>query len=435
MQIYLVGGAVRDRLLGLPVRERDYLVVGATPEAMRSRGFRQVGRDFPVFLHPQTHAQYALARSQRDQIAAGMEPRPQAKPEVTLEEDLARRDLTINAMAESEAGELIDPFGGQRDLQQRCLRHVSAAFTEDPVRVLRVARFMARYHTQGFRVAPETVDLMRRMARTGQLDGLVGERVWQELVSALGYANPLPFFTSLRACDALDRVFPELNRLWGVPQPPNWHPEIDCGVHSMMTLQAACALSAAPEVRFAALTHDLGKGTTPAQILPGHHGHEARGARLVESLCARLHAPKRFRQLGVACACYHGLCHRLDELKPSTILKLLSGMDAFRQPVRFAQFLLVCEADYRGRRGFAERPYPQAEKFRRLFEAAQQIDVQTLLATRADAGGGPVAAGDAQPRVSGKTIGEALRRARLRAMREALDPKVAPGYRKTNLTH
>ncbi|MEN8167909.1 MAG: multifunctional CCA addition/repair protein [Pseudomonadota bacterium] len=400
MRIFLVGGALRDRLLGLPVRERDFVVVGATAEQMLEQGFQQVGRDFPVFLHPQTHEEYALARSRR-RPGKG-DGRPHADPSVSLEEDLARRDLTINALAESEDGLLIDPFGGRQDLRARLLRHVSPAFTEDPVRVLRLARFMARYQGLGFRVAEETLVLMRRMAESGALDALVAERVWQELTGALACEDPRPFFDTLRCCGALVRVFPEIDRLWGVPQPKHWHPEIDCGIHSMLVLRMACRLSPLLEVRFAALTHDLGKGTTPDEMLPSHHGHEARGARLVGRLCERLRAPKRFRLLAERCANYHGLCHRLDELNPRTIIRLLERLDAFRQPEAFASYLLVCEADYRGRQGRENRPYPQAREFQRLFDAARQVDTCTL-----------------QYLSDGRAIGKALHDLRLAAIKAA----------------
>ena len=311
MRIYLVGGALRDRLLGLSPQERDFVVVGATPEQMRQAGYLQVGRDFPVFLHPETREQYALARTQRTSRDETPEPQAYADPSVSIEQDLARRDLTINAMAEAPDGTLVDPFGGQQDLQDKWLRHVSPAFVEDPVRDLRVARFMARYHLLGFRVAPETLTLMQDMGDAGQLDALVPERVWQELIGALGCEEPQPFFTTLRECGALSHIFPEIDRLWGVPQPTYWHPEVDCGVHTMLALKVACALTPSPEVRFAVLTHDLGKGTTPPEVLPSHHGHEHRGVDLVRQLCERLRAPRRYTVLAQRCARYHGQCHRL----------------------------------------------------------------------------------------------------------------------------
>ena len=399
MQIFLVGGAVRDRLLGLPVKERDYVVVGATQETMLQQGFKQVGRDFPVFLHPHTHEEYALART--DRIRTGGEPGalPHADPQVTLEQDLARRDLTINAIAQDSTGKLIDPFDGLVDLQRRQLRHVSSAFIEDPIRVLRVARFMARYQVFGFQVAPATLALMTEMVQTDALDELVPERVWQELSRALATDDPTPFFLTLRSCGALSRVLPEIDRLWGVPQPTHWHPEVDCGIHTMLTLQIACRLSGSLAVRFAALTHDLGKGVTPKDLLPSHHGHEAVGSRVIGELCDRLRVPKRCQVLAQRCARYHGHCHRLDELQPKTVLKLLERLDAFRQPESFNEFLLVCEADYRGREGYQERSYPQATRCIQLFEAARNVDRESLRG------------------LQGRMVAEALRAIRLKAIR------------------
>lgn len=404
MQVYLVGGAVRDRLLRRQVKERDYVVVGATQEQMLALGYRQVGRDFPVFLHPETQDEYALARTQRYSTAAGL---PYADPSVTLEQDLARRDLTINALAQTPGGELIDPFGGEEDLRRRVLRHISPAFAEDPVRVLRVARFMARYGALGFTVAEETSALMRQLAEGGQLDRLVPERVWQELAGALNEADPRPFFDSLRHCGALARVLPEIDALYGVPQPSRWHPEVDCGEHTLMALAVACELSESPEVRFAALTHDLGKATTPNRILPSHYGHEARGERLVTQLCHRLKAPSRFRELAVSCAVYHGYTHRLFELRPKTIVKLLKSLDAFRRPERLAQFLLVCEADFRGRGDFQARPYPQSAELWRLYEAARDVSLS------------PSEAAD-----EGWLRGEAVYRARVRRVASAVSARV-----------
>ncbi|MEL0585727.1 MAG: multifunctional CCA addition/repair protein [Candidatus Thiodiazotropha sp. (ex. Lucinoma kazani)] len=394
MQVYLVGGAVRDRLLGREIRERDFVVVGGTPEAMLTQGFQKVGRDFPIFLHPHTHEEYALARSVRPSDHQPGEVIYDAS--VTLEEDLARRDLTINAIAEDNQGQLIDPFGGCKDLHNRQLRHVSDAFCEDPIRILRIARFMARYADLEFTIAPETRQLLIQMVQAGKLDRLVPERVWQELVGALGERKPEYFFTTLRELGAQQRVFPEVDALWGVPQPTRWHPEVDCGVHTLMALAVACRLSESREVRFAALTHDLGKGATPERILPSHYGHEGRGARLVKQLCDRLKAPARFRELACRCATYHGYLHRLYELQPKTILKLLMGLDAFRQPQRLSDFVLVCQADFQGRDGFTQRPYPQAQVLIQLYQAAAEVTSETVGTT-----------------LIGKLLGDAIRRQRV----------------------
>jgi tRNA nucleotidyltransferase (CCA-adding enzyme) len=384
MRTYLVGGAVRDRLLGRPVTERDYVVVGATPDEMVARGFQQVGKDFPVFLHPETKEEYALARTERKTAPGYHGFLVHAAPDVTLEEDLRRRDLTINALAEDEEGRLIDYYGGLADLEYRVLRHVSAAFAEDPVRILRVARFAARYADLGFRVADETLGLMRSMVASGEVDALVPERVWQELVKALAEAKPSPFFKVLRGCGALARLFPEIDRLWGIPQPAKWHPEIDTGVHTMMVVDMAARISTDPAVRFAALTHDLGKGTTPREILPSHKGHEERSVALIEDLCRRLRVPKRYRELAVVAARYHGLIHKVGELRPRMIVELLEGADAFRRPERFAQVLLACEADYRGRTSYEERSYPQAECLLRSLAAALTVDAGAIAAATED---------------------------------------------------
>jgi len=370
MQVYLVGGAVRDRLLGRPVKERDFVVVGARPEELEAQGFVPVGREFPVFLHPQTHEEYALARLER-KVAPGYRGfTTQSSPEVTLEEDLRRRDLTINAMAESPAGEIIDPYGGQRDLEARLLRHVSAAFVEDPVRVLRVARFAARYAELGFRVADETVALMQAMTDSGELSALVPERVWQETERALGEARPEVFFETLRQCGALPAIFPEIAALFGVPQPPRWHPEIDTGVHVMLALRYAARAGYCQRVRFAVLMHDLGKACTAPEHWPSHRGHEEAGVPLIEALCTRLKVPNGFRDLAVLTARHHAVVHRAKELRPATVLKLLETTDAFRRPERFEELLLACEADARGRTGLETQPYPQADLFRRAHAAA-----------------------------------------------------------------
>lgn len=386
MKTYLVGGAVRDRLLGLPVRERDWVVTGATPEDMTRRGFRPVGREFPVFLHPETGEEYALARTERKSGRGYHGFVFHAAPDVPLEADLRRRDLTINAIAEAEDGSLIDPFGGRADLDRRLLRHVSPAFVEDPLRVLRVARFAARFAGLGFRVAGETLALMRELSASGELEQLTPERVFEETRKALASDAPQVFFRVLRDCGALAVLFPELDRLFGVPQPERHHPEIDTGLHTLLVLEQAAGLSAEPAVRFAALLHDLGKGLTPAALLPRHHGHESRGVPLVEQVCERLRVPRAWRELAVLVCRWHLHCHRAAELKPATILKLLEATDAFRRPERFAQFLLACEADARGRRGLEDRDYPQADYLRRALRAAADVNAAALAAETSGGG-------------------------------------------------
>jgi tRNA nucleotidyltransferase (CCA-adding enzyme) len=397
MRVYLVGGAVRDALLGLPVRERDWVVVGSTREELLRLGYREVGRDFPVFLHPSTHEEYALARRER-KIAPGYRGfTVEFGSEVTLEEDLARRDLTINAIAQSSDGNLVDPFGGKRDIDSRILRHVSAAFIEDPVRVLRLARFGARFEPLGFRVNAETMSLMRSMVARQEVDALVAERVWQETEKALQEPAAGTFFRVLRECGALARIFPEIDLLFGVPQPPEWHPEIDTGVHTLMVLDEAVKLSTDTRVRFAALVHDLGKGATPRDEWPSHRGHEEHSVVLIESLAARLRIPSDYRELALIVARYHGIVHRAFELRPKTILDFLEKSDAIRRPERFAQALLACEADSRGRTGWEARPYPQRDY---------------LLAARAAAASIKPSAAEAAAR-SGPQIAEHVRRMRL----------------------
>ncbi len=373
MQVYLVGGAVRDGLLGLPVKERDWVVIGATREELLRANYREVGRDFPVFLHPETHEEYALARLERKVSPGYRGFAVDFGPQVTLEQDLGRRDLTINAIARSEDGALLDPYGGKRDLEARLLRHVSPAFVEDPVRVLRVARFAARFAPLGFRVAPETNELMRAMVERGEVDALVAERVWQETDKALREPCAAEFFRVLRACGALRSIYPEIDALFGVPQPAQWHPEIDTGLHTLMVLDQAAQLSASPTVRFAALVHDLGKGTTPRADWPSHHGHEQRSVDLIDKLCARLRVPTEYRDLAVIVARYHGNVHRAFELRPATILEMLEKADAFRRPERFAQVLLACEADSRGRLGLEQKPYPQREYLHAAQAAAAAV--------------------------------------------------------------
>jgi tRNA nucleotidyltransferase (CCA-adding enzyme) len=373
MQVYLVGGAVRDRLLGLPVKERDWVVVGGTREQLLKQQYREVGRDFPVFLHPESHEEYALARLER-KVAAGYRGfAVEFGPQVTLQEDLSRRDLTINAIAQSADGTLVDPYGGLGDLEARVLRHVSPAFIEDPVRVLRVARFAARFEALGFNIAPETMELMRAMVERGEVDALVAERVWQETEKALRESHAGAFFRALRDCGALKVIYPELDRLYGVPQPAQWHPEIDSGVHTMMVLEQAVLLSTDTKIRFAALVHDLGKGLTPPAEWPSHRGHEARSVELIEALCERLRVPAEYRELAVIVARYHGNVHRAFELRPSTVVDVLEKTDAFRRPERFEQALLACEADSRGRLGLEHSPYPQREYLQRARLAAAAV--------------------------------------------------------------
>ena len=400
MQVYLVGGAVRDELLGLPVSERDWCVVGSTPDELESQGYRPVGKDFPVFLHPDTGEEYALARTERKTAAGYHGFAFNTSPDVTIEDDLERRDLTINALARDSDGKLIDPFGGEADLDARLLRHVSDAFAEDPVRVLRVAKFAARFHALGFRIAEPTLELMRTMVENGEVDALVPDRVWKETETALRTTGSRHFFEALRACGALARVFPEVDALYGVPQPEKWHPEIDTGLHTMMVLDQAEALTPSGAVRFAALVHDLGKATTPAYRLPSHPGHEAQSVKLINSMAQRLPIPKAWRELGCLVAEYHTHCHKALELRPDTVLKVLERTDAFRRPERFENFLLACEADARGRLGLEDRDYPQADYLRGAFRAAAGIDA------------GRVAAEN-----EGRDIPGAIRRARLDALK------------------
>jgi tRNA nucleotidyltransferase (CCA-adding enzyme) len=403
MKIFLVGGAVRDRLLGRPHHENDYVVVGATPDDLLGLGYRPVGKDFPVFLHPATGEQYALARTERKTGPGyyGFETR--FAPDVTLEEDLARRDLTVNAMALDADGTLVDPYGGLADLEARVLRHVSPAFVEDPLRVLRVARFAARFAPLGFSIAPATMELMRRIVSAGELAALVPERVWVETERALAEERPAVYFDVLRACGALRAVFPEVAALDGVPQPERWHPEIDTGVHTMQVLAVAASLSPDTEVRFAALVHDVGKGTTPPAEWPRHLGHEERGAAMILTMCERLRVPNGHRDLAVLVARHHARVHRAAELRPGTILELFEATDAFRRPERFEEMLLACEADARGR-GPERRaaPYPQAGLLRRARAAAAEArPAPTAFAS----GNGPI-------------IAEHVRAARIEAIRE-----------------
>jgi len=380
MKTYLVGGAVRDELLGYPFSEKDWVVVGATVEAMLALGYQQVGKDFPVFLHPETKDEYALARTERKTAPGYKGFAVHATPDVTLEDDLLRRDLTINAIAKDTDGTLVDPFGGVKDIEARILRHVSPAFAEDPVRILRVARFAARYAHLGFSIASETMTLMRNMVDAGEVDALVPERVWQEMEKALGEKTPVQFVEVLRECGALQKIMPELDRLWGVPQPPEHHPEIDTGIHTMMVLEQACVLSEDKQVRFAALMHDLGKGTTPKAEWPKHVAHEARGAKIVLELCQRLRVPNDYRDLAEQVARFHLHYHRALELKPATMVKTLEELDAYRRPERFEKFLIASEADARGRPGYETREFKQGDYFRHAFQASLQVDINELRA-------------------------------------------------------
>jgi tRNA nucleotidyltransferase (CCA-adding enzyme) len=403
MKVYLVGGAVRDELLGRTARERDWVVVGATPQQMLDAGYRQVGRDFPVFLHPDTGEEYALARTERKTGPGYRGFELSFSPDVTLEDDLRRRDLTINAIARAPDGTLVDPHGGRADLEARRLRHVSEAFNEDPVRILRVARFLARYEPLGFSIAPETLARMRAIVAAGEADALVPERTWQETAKALTEPAPQSWLRALRECGALARIFPELDALYGVPQPEQWHPEIDTGLHMELVMQAVASLTPEPRIRFAALMHDLGKGRTPRTRWPRHVGHENAGARLAEALCERLRVPVDYRELAVLAARWHGLVHRALELRPRTVLELLETCDAFRRPERFRELLLACEADHRGRGGHRDRPYPQADRLREA-----QAKAAAIVLGEADRAG-----------LAGEQIGKLLRQRRLAALKTA----------------
>lgn len=377
MKTYLVGGSVRDEILGLPVTDHDYVVVGSSPDEMIQLGYRPVGKDFPVFLHPESQEQYALARTER-KVSRGYKGfEVYASPEVTLQEDLARRDLTINSIAKDQDGNVIDPFDGVADLEAGVLRHISPAFTEDPVRVLRTARFAARF---GFRIAPETLALMSEMVHNGEVDALVPERMWQELARGLMERKPSRMFYALRECSALARIMPEVNTLFGVPQPAQYHPEIDTGVHVMMVIDHAASKNYSLPVRFAALTHDLGKGTTPPEEWPRHIGHEVRSVQLLRDLCERIRATNEARDLALLVARYHGDVHRAMELRPATIAGMLQAVDAYRKPERFEAFLQACACDFHGRPGYAEKPYLQAGRLLEAFIAAKSVDAGAIAA-------------------------------------------------------
>ncbi|BDB72019.1 multifunctional CCA addition/repair protein [Comamonas thiooxydans] len=413
-KVFKVGGAVRDALLGLPVNDTDWVVVGATPEQMSARGFVPVGRDFPVFLHPRTHEEYALARTERKN---GMGYRGfvvHTAADVTLEEDLARRDLTINSIAapadwtgNGDLEDLVDPYHGQQDLKNRVLRHVTDAFREDPVRILRLARFAARF--TDFSVAPETMELMREMVAAGEVDALVPERVWQEISRGLMEERPSRMFEILRECGALVRLLPELDKLWGVPQRAEYHPEIDCGVHAMMVLDMSARLQAPLSVRFACLCHDFGKGTTPTDVLPRHIGHEQRSARLLLQVCERWRVPNDCKELAEVVAREHGNIHRSHELNAAALLRLLERCDAIRKPQRFEEALQACECDARGRLGFEDAAYPQRQRLGNALKAALAVET------------GPIAQAAAQRGLKGKAIGDAVSKAREQAITAYLE--------------
>lgn len=411
MKKYLVGGAVRDALLGLPVKDKDWVVVGATPQQMLDAGYQQVGRDFPVFLHPVTREEYALARTERKSGAGYTGFTCYAAPDVTLEQDLLRRDLTVNALAQDNDGHVIDPYGGLSDLKNRLLRHVSPAFSEDPLRVLRVARFAARYAHLSFRIADETLRLMQEITRAGELDHLTPERVWKETENALTTRNPQVYFQTLRDCGALNVLFPEIDALYGVPAPAKWHPEIDTGVHTLMTLTMAAMLSPSVDIRFATLCHDVGKALTPKELWPRHHGHGAAGVRLVSQLCERLRVPNEIRDLAKLVAEFHDLVHTFPILKPATIIKLFDAIDAWRKPQRVEQIALTSEADVRGRTGFEACEYPQGRLLREAWDVARAVPTKAVI----DAG------------FKGAAVREELTRRRINAVaqwKEARCPQV-----------
>lgn len=401
MNRYLVGGAVRDRLLNLPVKEKDWVVVGATPEELLRQGYVTVGKDFPVFLHPETKEEYALARTERKSGKGYKGFEVNASPEVTLEEDLKRRDLTINAIAQTVDGTLIDPYGGQSDLQNKILRHVSPAFVEDPLRVLRVARFMARLAPLGFKIAPETMQLMQTIVANDEMEALTPERIWKECEKSLAAESPVAFLRTLRASGALKRILPEVDKLYGVPQPKMWHPEIDTGIHIEMALEMATQLTVDPQIRFAVLMHDVGKGVTPEALWPQHVGHEDLGVELIEAAATRLKIPNAYSELAILVSKYHTYTHRSDKLNPSTMLNVLERLDAFRRGDRFEQFLIACIADALGRGGFSEESYPQADILRQALIAAKRVDIKMLTSTK---------------RFEGEALREAIRQVRVAAI-------------------
>jgi len=412
MQIYLVGGAVRDALLGIPVQERDWLVIGATPTDMIAKGFTPVGKDFPVFLHPETKEEYALARTERKSGRGYTGFVFHTSPDITIEEDLKRRDLTINAIAQNSNGEIIDPFGGRHDLETKTLRHVSSAFSEDPLRLLRVARFAARFHHLGFKIAPETTALMQQIVSNGEAAHLVPERIWQEIKQALNEKNPEVFFEVLRACGALAIIMPELDKLFGIPQRKDYHPEIDTGLHALLSLKQAAKLSSNDKVRFAALIHDLGKALTSRDTLPQHIGHEKKSLSLINQLCRRLTIPNEYRDLSLIAAEFHTHCHKSPELNADTVYKVLKASGAFQDSNKLEQFLLVCEADARGRTGLENKPYPQAERFRLALLACRTVKASSLQSEGFE----------------GKKLGLELQRRQIVAITNLAPKKVSPQH-------
>ena len=379
MKVYLVGGAVRDSLLGLEVKDKDFVVVGSTVDEMLKLGYQQVGKDFPVFLHPKTKQEHALARTERKTGSGYIGFTVDASQAVTLEEDLLRRDLTINAIAKDETGKLVDPYNGRQDLNAKVLRHVSDAFVEDPLRVLRVARFAARFAELGFTIAPETLALMTEISQSGELKTLSAERVWVETEKALSYNRPQVYFEVLKQCGALEALFPEIHALFGVPQPAKWHPEIDTGIHTFMVLEQAAKLTDDKQIRFAALVHDLGKAVSPKEHLPKHHGHGQKGIAIIKQLCQRLRVPNEYRDLAVLVSDLHQNVHTAFELKPSTILKLFDKIDVWRKQQRLNQLLLACKADIRGRTGFENHQYPQMDYLYDCYQIASEVDVKSII--------------------------------------------------------
>ena len=401
MKTFLVGGAVRDKFLGIPVKDRDWVVVGATPEEMINKGFKPVGEDFPVYIHPDTKEEYALARTERKSGKGYKGFQFYTSPDVSLEDDLKRRDLTINAMAEDENGNLIDPYGGKDDLKNGMLRHISTAFVEDPLRVLRVARFAACF---GFKIDDKTMQLLNEISQSGELDLLVPERGWSEMEKALAGNYPTRFVLVLRSCQALKKLFPEIDALFGIPQNKKYHPEIDTGTHTIMALNQSAQLSSDPLIRFAVLVHDLGKAITPKNKLPDHEGHEAKGVDIIDSLCQRYRIPNKYHDLAVCVSKYHIDCHQIQEMEPKKVIEKLEELDAFRRPERFKQFLIACECDSRGRAGYENKDFSQAKYFFNALEITKEIDIDTLK----------------NKGLEGKTLGLAIKEERIKILKESI---------------